>query len=82
MTRRVAFYDVLYYFYRREPSGAAALQQSESDHVVASTAEDDIELLAFLTARRSDLVQGRLETFQAALVWFRVNGHTPTDIGF
>jgi hypothetical protein len=43
-------HDVLYYFYRREPSNAAAPAQSMPNRVVNSTAEDNIELLAFLTA--------------------------------
>jgi hypothetical protein len=43
-------HDVLYYFYRREPSGAAGPRQSELDHVVGGAAQDEIELLAFLTA--------------------------------
>jgi hypothetical protein len=43
-------HDVLYYFYRREPSSASAPAQSRPDALVTGTAEDDIELLAFLTA--------------------------------
>jgi hypothetical protein len=43
-------HDVLYYFYRREPSTAKAPAQSQSDHVVGDAAENNIELLAFLTA--------------------------------
>jgi hypothetical protein len=45
--------DVLYYFYRREPTSAAAPAQSTPTTVVLAgggPAEDDIELLAFLTA--------------------------------
>jgi hypothetical protein len=44
--------DVLYYFYRREPTGAAAPAQGQATTVAAGggTAENDIELLAFLTA--------------------------------
>jgi len=43
-------HDVLYYFYRREPSNAAANAQAQGDAVRSSTASDHIELLAFLTA--------------------------------
>jgi hypothetical protein len=45
-------HDVLYYFYRREPSGAAGAKQSELDQVLGGVAQaqDEIELLAFLTA--------------------------------
>lgn len=41
-------HDVLYYFYRREPSNAAAPGQSAPNKIVNSSPEDDIELLAFL----------------------------------
>lgn len=43
-------HDVLYYFYRREPTDAASPSQSAANRVRNSTPEDDIELLAFLTA--------------------------------
>jgi Glycosyl hydrolase family 71 len=43
-------HDVLYYFYRREPSSASAPGQSRPNALVTGAAEDDIELLAFLTA--------------------------------
>ena len=43
-------HDVLYYFYRREPTDAASPAQSKPNKVVNSTPEDNIELLAFLTA--------------------------------
>jgi len=43
-------HDVLYYFYRREPSNATSSGQNLQTRVVNSTAEDDIELVAFLTA--------------------------------
>jgi hypothetical protein len=46
-------HDVLYYFHRREPAGAAAPAQAQPTTVVLAgggPAEDDIELLAFLTA--------------------------------
>jgi hypothetical protein len=41
---------VLYYFYRREPSTAAGPAQSQLDKSVTGSTEDDIELVAFLTA--------------------------------
>ena len=43
-------HDVLYYFYRREPTDAAAPAQSAPNKIVNSSPEDDIELLAFLTS--------------------------------
>jgi hypothetical protein len=43
-------HDVLYYFYRREPTSAAGPAQSMPNRITNSKAEDRIELLAFLTA--------------------------------
>jgi hypothetical protein len=43
-------HDVLYYFYRREPSNSAGPKQSEGVQAAGGVAEDQIELLAFLTA--------------------------------
>jgi Glycosyl hydrolase family 71 len=43
-------HDVLHYFYRREPSTAAGPAQSQRDTSVTGETEDDIELVAFLTA--------------------------------
>jgi len=43
-------HDVLYYFYRREPTTAAAPAQSSMDTTSGTPASDNIELLAFLTA--------------------------------
>jgi hypothetical protein len=43
-------HDVLYYFYRREPSTAAGPAQRQLDKIVTGSAENDIELVAFLTA--------------------------------
>ena len=48
-TPPVITHDVLYFFYRREPSSAAGPSQSVPQHVSGSTASDAIELLAFLT---------------------------------
>jgi Glycosyl hydrolase family 71 len=42
-------HDVLYYFYRREPTSAAASGQSQQDTIGKGVAENNIELLAFLT---------------------------------
>jgi hypothetical protein len=42
--------DVLYYFYRREPTNAASAAQTAPNKIVNSVPEDNIELLAFLTA--------------------------------
>jgi hypothetical protein len=46
-------HDVLYYFYRREPTTASASAQGQRDEAESATvspASDKIELLAFLTA--------------------------------
>ncbi|HEX3951499.1 MAG TPA: glycoside hydrolase family 71 protein [Steroidobacteraceae bacterium] len=43
-------HDVLYYFYRREATAAPASLQSKSAAIVTGSAENDIELLAFLTS--------------------------------
>ncbi|MGD0492210.1 MAG: glycoside hydrolase family 71 protein [Steroidobacteraceae bacterium] len=43
-------HDVLYFFYRREPTDAAARSQSPVKQVGDAPARNDIELLAFLTA--------------------------------
>jgi hypothetical protein len=43
-------HDVLYYFYRREPTTAAAPAQALPNRIINSTAEDSIEVVAFLTA--------------------------------
>jgi hypothetical protein len=44
-------HDVLYYFYRREPTNAASPEQSVASKLTGSAAaEDDIELVSFLTA--------------------------------
>jgi hypothetical protein len=41
---------VLYFFYRREPTNAASPAQSAPNKIVNGSPEDNIELLAFLTA--------------------------------
>jgi hypothetical protein len=43
-------HDVLYYFYRREPTTAAGAGQTQKDTFYSGTAENTIELLAFLTS--------------------------------
>jgi hypothetical protein len=43
-------HDVLYFFYRREPTDAASPAQSAPNKIINSSPADDIELLAFLTA--------------------------------
>ena len=43
-------HDVLYYFYRRETTASAAGAQSQKAAIATGTAENDIELLAFLTS--------------------------------
>jgi hypothetical protein len=43
-------HDVLFFFYRKEPTNSIGPDQSKQDSVVNGNAEDSIELLAFLTA--------------------------------
>jgi hypothetical protein len=43
-------HDVLYYFYRREPTNAASPAQSAANKVISGSPEDNVELLAFLSA--------------------------------
>jgi hypothetical protein len=43
-------HDVLYYFYRRETTSAAAASQDKKAAIATGTAENDIELVAFLTS--------------------------------
>jgi Glycosyl hydrolase family 71 len=43
-------HDVLYYFYRREATSAAGPAQSQIDSIATGAAQNDIELLAFLTS--------------------------------
>ena len=43
-------HDVLYYFYRKEATSAAAPAQSQRAAVATGSAENEIELLAFLTS--------------------------------
>jgi hypothetical protein len=43
-------HDVLYFFYRREPTNAASPAQSAPNKIVNGSPEDNIELLGFLTA--------------------------------
>jgi Glycosyl hydrolase family 71 len=43
-------HDVLYYFYRREATTAAGPKQSKKDSIATGVAENNIELLAFLTS--------------------------------
>jgi Glycosyl hydrolase family 71 len=43
-------HDVLYYFYRRETTTAVGPAQSQKDTIATGVAENNIELLAFLTS--------------------------------
>jgi hypothetical protein len=43
-------HDILYYFYRRETTSAASPAQSKLDGIATGAAQNDIELLAFLTS--------------------------------
>jgi hypothetical protein len=72
-------HDVLYYFYRREPSTAAGPAQSQRDTSVTGETEDDIELLAFLTAPAAlkITIGGKTYTQNAAagVVSFKIPSH-------
>lgn len=57
-------HDVLYYFYRREPTTAHAPAQHKQDTIATGASSDEIELLAFLTE------PGQLS--------ININGHTYT----
>ncbi|HEX7663316.1 MAG TPA: glycoside hydrolase family 71 protein, partial [Polyangiaceae bacterium] len=59
--------DVLYYFYRREPTNAAASAQTKATTVVGAAGENDIELLAFLTSpgTLSITIGGKTSTMSA-----------------
>jgi hypothetical protein len=46
----VITHDVLYYFYRKEPTSSAGPAQSKTDHIYQGNPENNIELVAFLTA--------------------------------
>jgi hypothetical protein len=69
-------HDVLYYFYRREPTTAKVTAQSQPDYVTGGAAENDIELLAFLTApgELKITIGGKTYTHNAAagMVSFKV----------
>jgi hypothetical protein len=43
-------HDVLYYFYRREPTNAASPAQTAANKIINGTPEDKVEVVAFLTA--------------------------------
>jgi hypothetical protein len=60
-------HDVLYYFYRREPSNAASPAQASPARVTNSVPEDNIELVAFLTAPGTVKISiGKQESVQNA----------------
>lgn len=62
-------HDVLYYFYRREPTNAASPAQSVANKLVGNAAaENNIELVAFLTAPGTlkITIGGRSSTQEAA----------------
>jgi Glycosyl hydrolase family 71/Calx-beta domain len=61
----VITHDVLYYFYRKEATTAAGPGQSKTDHISTGNPENDIEVVAFLTA------PGTLE--------ITIGGHTYTQ---
>lgn len=75
-------HDVLYYFYRREPTTAAAPAQSMPNRITSSTAENDIELLAFLTTpgvlKISIGGQNYVQSAPAGVTSFKI----PTQPGF
>jgi hypothetical protein len=70
-------HDVLYYFYRREPTTAKAPAQGQPYYVTGGAAENEIELLAFLTApgQLKITIGGKTYTHDAAaagMVSFKV----------
>jgi len=74
-------HDVLYYFYRREPSTAKAPVQSQLDHAVGDPAENDIELLAFLTAPGELKITVGGKTFTKSAAAGMVSFKVPTQPG-
>jgi hypothetical protein len=75
-------HDVLYYFYRSEPTDAASPSQSAFKRGSDEPAEDEIELLAFLTAPGSITIsiggQNFTQNAPAGITSFKV----PTKPGF
>jgi hypothetical protein len=77
-------HDVLYYFYRREATTAAAPKQSQKDGIATGTAENDIELLAFLTSPGVLKITIGANTFTqnaaAGIVSFKVPSQAGTPV--
>jgi hypothetical protein len=75
-------HDVLYYFYRREPSSAASNPPGQPNKAVNSAPEDDIEVLAFLTAPGTLKVtiggQSSTQSAAAGMTSFKVPTHAGT----
>ncbi len=77
-------HDVLYYFYRREATTAAAPKQGQIDGIVTGTAENDIELLAFLSSPGVLRITVGAKTFTqnaaAGIVSFKVPSQAGTPV--
>ncbi len=77
-------HDVLYYFYRRETTTAAGPAQSQKDAIATGAAENDIELLAFLTSPGvlKITVGGKTYTQNAAagMVSFKIPSQAGTPV--
>jgi hypothetical protein len=77
-------HDVLYYFYRRETTTAAAAAQAQKDSIATGTAENNIELLAFLTSPGvlKIVVGGKTYTQNAAagMISFKVPSQAGTPV--
>ncbi len=72
-------HDVLYYFYRREPSTAASNPPGQPNKAVNSQPQDNVELLAFLTAPGSLKItlagQSAVQNAAAGMTSFEIPTH-------
>jgi hypothetical protein len=77
-------HDVLYYFYRRETTSAAAPKQSQIASIATGNAENDIELLAFLTSPGVLKITIGAKTFTqnaaAGIVSFKIPSQAGTPV--
>ena len=77
-------HDVLYYFYRRELTIAAGPKQSQKDRIATGVAENNIELLAFLTSPGvlKITIAGKTYTQNAAagMVSFKIPSQAGTPV--
>lgn len=77
-------HDVLYYFYRREPTSAIAPAQRKGDAIATGTAQNEIELVGFLTAPGVLKIAINGTTYSqsvaAGIVSFKVPSHAGTPV--